>query len=369
MLARIPAIALLALLSSSSTICRPCDAALKPQLDVELSDYATFDREDEEEQVTAAATASKNLRGAADVVQQRRTLSSETTNDGRNEQQQDERNAVESFFSPANNDNSNSEIIPTPRIVNGGRANTGRFPYYTSIYTDSWWGPPAHSCGGSLIAPDVVLCAAHCYDPRNPPKSVRVGAYSDNDWSNSNGGQLPFHDSKILDVIIHPRYNTNSLNYDFALFKIVPVKDRELLRSIVKVDVGGRQLESYDSLTAIGLGRIYTNGPLAEYLQEVELKYVANCNRYFRWPGTITNQSKLDCGSTRFGTSHINVHTAGNSCASYLMLVCFLSLSPSSPVFSDVRNGQRRRFVPGRQRRPALRQGRRLRRGRSGGSC
>jgi hypothetical protein len=300
MLARIPAIALLALLSSSSTICRPCDAALKPQLDVELSDYATFDRENQEEHDMAAATSSKNLRGAADVVQQRRTLSSKT-NDGR-QQQQDEREAVESFFGPDgndNSDNSNSEIIPTPRIVNGGRANTGRFPYYTSIYTDSWWGPPAHSCGGSLIARDVVLCAAHCYDPRNPPKSVRVGAYSDNDWSNSNGGQLPFHDSKILDVIIHPRYNTNSLNYDFALFKIKPVRDRELLDSIVKVD-DGRQLESYDSLTAIGLGRIYTNGPLAEYLQEVELKYVSNCNRFFRWPGTITNQSKLECGSTGF---------------------------------------------------------------------
>ena len=64
---------------------------------------------------------------------------------------------------------------------------------------------------------------------------------------------------------------------------------------MVKIDYTGRSdrnLESYDSLTAIGLGRIYTDGPLAEYLQEVELKYVDNCNRYFRWPGTITSQSK-----------------------------------------------------------------------------
>lgn len=59
----------------------------------------------------------------------------------------------ESIFSP------DFEVIPSPRIVNGGRASRGRFPYYVSIYTDSWWGPPSHSCGGSLIAPDVVLCA------------------------------------------------------------------------------------------------------------------------------------------------------------------------------------------------------------------
>lgn len=59
----------------------------------------------------------------------------------------------ESIFSP------DFEVVPSPRIVNGGRATRGRFPYYVSIYTDSWWGPPSHSCGGSLIAPDVVLCA------------------------------------------------------------------------------------------------------------------------------------------------------------------------------------------------------------------
>lgn len=59
----------------------------------------------------------------------------------------------ESIFSP------DFEVIPSPRIVNGGRATRGRFPYYVSIYTDSWWGPPSHSCGGSLVAPDVVLCA------------------------------------------------------------------------------------------------------------------------------------------------------------------------------------------------------------------
>ena len=96
-------------------------------------------------------------------------------------------------------------------------------------------------------------------------------------------------------MLIHPRYNTNSLNYDFALFIIDAVQDRELLDSMVKIDYTGRAdrtLESYDSLTAIGLGRIYTDGPLADYLQEVELKYVDNCNRYFRWPGTITSQSK-----------------------------------------------------------------------------
>lgn len=188
----------------------------------------------------------------------------------------------------------NEDEIPTPvgRIVNGDSAIEGRFPYYVSIYAESWWGPPKHTCGGTLIARDIVLCAAHCYDPRDPPTKVRVGAYTESDYRNYNGNQ-PFHDAKILNVIPHPRFNMNSMDFDVALFRIEPVTDRELIRSIVKIDYTGRvdrNLESYDSLHVIGLGRLRENGPLAETLQEVELKYLQNCNRYFRWPGTITSQ-------------------------------------------------------------------------------
>ena len=95
--------------------------------------------------------------------------------------------------------------------------------------------PPKHTCGGTLIARDIVLCAAHCYDPRDPPTKVRVGAYTERDYRNYNGNQ-PFHDAKILNVIPHPRFNMNSMDFDVALFRIEPVTDRELIRSIVKID-------------------------------------------------------------------------------------------------------------------------------------
>ena len=43
------------------------------------------------------------------------------------------------------------------RIINGIKAVEGRYSYAVSLEDDV-----GHFCGGSLIAPDVVLRAAHC---------------------------------------------------------------------------------------------------------------------------------------------------------------------------------------------------------------
>ena len=61
---------------------------------------------------------------------------------------------------PANQvtDNSNHDSpLDNTRIIGGKEAVAGKYSYVVSLADDI-----GHFCGGSLIAPDVVLTAAHC---------------------------------------------------------------------------------------------------------------------------------------------------------------------------------------------------------------
>ena len=64
----------------------------------------------------------------------------------------------------------NAACAPSPReldtrIVGGYPAAKGRYPYFTAVRFYQANGAGYASCGGTLIAKDIILCAAHCYDP------------------------------------------------------------------------------------------------------------------------------------------------------------------------------------------------------------
>jgi secreted trypsin-like serine protease len=52
-----------------------------------------------------------------------------------------------------------TEMNATGRIINGDIVGSSeRFPYFVALLNNRY----NHVCGGSLIAPDIVLTAAHC---------------------------------------------------------------------------------------------------------------------------------------------------------------------------------------------------------------
>ncbi|KAL7545846.1 hypothetical protein ACHAWF_009194, partial [Thalassiosira exigua] len=87
------------------------------------------------------------------------------------------------------------------RIIGGAEATQGRYSYAVSLQDKG-----DHFCGGSLIAPDVVLSAAHCAGGKY---QAIIGRHS----LESNDGDVV----DIEDEMMHPDYDDDMTENDFML--------------------------------------------------------------------------------------------------------------------------------------------------------
>jgi len=150
------------------------------------------------------------------------------------------------------------------KIIGGDDAAIGDYPYFVVM----------GNCGGALIAPDIVLTAAHCKSYVG--QQVIVGGYLPSFLVE--GSQARFCETWIAD----PKYGTggNVFNYDFALCKL---SEPVFIDSNVKLE-----LNEFDAvpkagkdLIIMGLGYLQEGGPfLSNTLQDVQVSAISNevCN-------------------------------------------------------------------------------------------
>ncbi|CAD7088916.1 unnamed protein product [Hermetia illucens] len=98
--------------------------------------------------------------------------------------------------------------VATPRlqekIVRGRRSPTGRTPYLVSLMYQL-----KHYCGGAVVAPRVILTAAHCVVGMKPRfMSIRAGTNT-----RMRGGYI----RRVGGWKRHPKFNKKSISYDVAL--------------------------------------------------------------------------------------------------------------------------------------------------------
>jgi len=75
-----------------------------------------------------------------------------------------------------------------PHIIEGTEAAIGQYPYYVHMQVNV--GFSRYSCGGSLIAPRVILSAAHCNDPFLETNVEKGYVGATRYWSTDNGAVL-----------------------------------------------------------------------------------------------------------------------------------------------------------------------------------
>jgi len=165
------------------------------------------------------------------------------------------------------------------RAIVGGSLvpNPNKYPFMVSSMD---------GCGGSLVARDVVLTAAHCLD--NYGDDCLVGAFRYNE--NVDGIA---ETRQVLKRLSHPQYDpdgTGSWAWDIALVKISPSTKRKIQLIFRKNLLTDKQW-----LTAIGFGNIREGGSNSDELRQVSLQYVSmnDCNGRNMYKGDLHETAML----------------------------------------------------------------------------
>ena len=150
-------------------------------------------------------------------------------------------------------------IFDNDRIIGGDEATKGRYSYSVSLQDDG-----GHFCGGSLIAPDVVLSAAHCAGGEY--KAI-IGRHD-----------LETDDGDEVDVgieMMHPDYDDGTTDNDFMLLFL----NRSTTEDVELVQVNPDATSEGTNVTAMGWGDTNEDENIREpanELMEVEVTVISN---------------------------------------------------------------------------------------------
>jgi trypsin len=149
-------------------------------------------------------------------------------------------------------------------IVGGTRASTTTYPYAVFLTTADNF----QFCGGTLVAPDKVITAAHCAKGQQP-EDVFVVAGRDDKQATTAGMSVP-----VKSIWVHPKYTDALVGYDVAVLTLGKRIGYRPIAFATKVDEA--LYEPNTQATILGWGRTESGGPTSQYLLEAKVPVVGD---------------------------------------------------------------------------------------------
>uniref|UniRef100_A0A3P9NZ82 Proproteinase E-like n=1 Tax=Poecilia reticulata TaxID=8081 RepID=A0A3P9NZ82_POERE len=181
----------------------------------------------------------------------------------------------------------------TSRVVNGEEARLYSWPWQVSL--ESFYP----TCGGTLIAPDWVLTAAHCITFH----TYRV-VLAEHDMDKEEG---PEQSIMVAKMFIHPKWNDNcvSCGNDIALLKLEKSADLNDKVKPACLPEHSSTLAHNQPCYITGWGRLYSGGPRATRLQQAPLPVVDHsvCSQSDWW-GSSAKMTMVCAGGDSKSACH-----------------------------------------------------------------